>query len=258
MNMIPKTIHYCWFGRNPKPKLAENCIKSWRKHCRGYQIIEWNEDNYDLSKAPLYVRQAYEAKKWAFVTDYVRLQVVYENGGIYMDTDVELKKNLDFLLSHNAYFGFESDKYVNTGVGFGAVKGCPVIKQMMDDYMDVPFLLEDGSFDVTPCPVRNAAALIRHGLCQNGSMQTLDGDILILPQEYLSPIGSGPDSMGISENTVSIHWFSGSWCPEEEQKEREAYYHWMKRKTVLEFLSRTGKQLLGDRFYVKLRDLIKR
>ena len=88
--MIPKTIHYCWFSCNPKPKLAEKCIKSWKKHCPDYEIIEWNEDNFDLSTAPLYVRQAYEAKKWAFVTDYVRLKLVYDYGGIYMDTDVEL------------------------------------------------------------------------------------------------------------------------------------------------------------------------
>ena len=110
--MIPKIIHYCWFGRNPKPKLAEKCIKSWKKYCPEYEIIEWNEDNYDLSSAPLYVRQAYEAKRWAFVTDYIRLQVIYENGGIYLDTDVELRKSLDPLLVHQAYFGFEDEKNI--------------------------------------------------------------------------------------------------------------------------------------------------
>lgn len=107
---IPKVIHYCWFGHDPKPKLAEKCIKSWKKKCPDYKIIEWNEENFDISACPLYVRQAYEAKKWAFVTDYVRLKVVYEHGGIYLDTDVELKKNLDFLLNHKAYFGFEEGR----------------------------------------------------------------------------------------------------------------------------------------------------
>lgn len=105
--MIPKKIHYCWFGGAPKTKLGMKCIKSWKKHCPDYEIIEWNEDNFDFSEAPLYVRQAYEAKKWAFVTDYVRLKVVYDNGGIYMDTDVKLKKILDPLLTNSAYFGFE-------------------------------------------------------------------------------------------------------------------------------------------------------
>ena len=93
--MIPKIIHYCWFGRNPKPKLALKCIKSWKKYCPDYEIIEWNEDSFDIESAPLYVRQAYEAKKWAFVTDYVRLYAMTKFGGIYMDTDVEVIKPLD-------------------------------------------------------------------------------------------------------------------------------------------------------------------
>lgn len=137
--MIPKTIHYCWFGRNPKPALAQKCLQSWKKHCPDYTIMEWNEDNYDISSAPLYVRQAYGAKKWAFVTDYVRLHVVHDHGGIYMDTDVELKKNPDALLEHSAYFGFEDGQYVNTGLGFGAVPGHPILKEIMYDYIGIPF-----------------------------------------------------------------------------------------------------------------------
>ena len=148
---IPKIIHYCWFGGKPKPELAEKCIKSWKKHCPDYEIREWNEDNYDLAAAPLYVRQAYEAKKWAFVTDYVRLQVVYECGGIYLDTDVELKKNLDSLLGYSAYFGFEDGKWIATGLGFGAEQGTPILQELMDDYRDIPFLLEDGSEDAGYC-----------------------------------------------------------------------------------------------------------
>ena len=120
---IPKVIHYCWFGHNPKPEQALSCIASWKEKCPDYQIIEWNEDNYDISSAPLYVRQAYQEKKWAFVTDYVRLQVVFENGGIYLDTDVELKKSLNALLGYRAYFGFEDATYINTGLGFGAKQG---------------------------------------------------------------------------------------------------------------------------------------
>ena len=99
--MIPKKIHYCWFGRNPKPKLAQKCMQSWHKYCNDYEIVEWNEDSFDLEAAPLYVKQAYEAKKWAFVTDYVRLYALYYHGGIYMDTDVEVLKSFDpFLLTH--------------------------------------------------------------------------------------------------------------------------------------------------------------
>ena len=99
--MIPKTLHYCWFGRNPKPELAVKCIDSWKRFCPDYEIVEWNEDNFDIDACPLYVRQAYAAKKWAFVTDYVRLKLIYEHGGIYMDTDVELKKKPDVLLGRS-------------------------------------------------------------------------------------------------------------------------------------------------------------
>ena len=253
--MIPKKLHYCWFGGNPKPELAQICIKSWKKHCKGYEIIEWNEDNYDLSKAPLYVRQAYEAKKWAFVTDFVRLQVVYEHGGIYVDTDVELRKRPDSLLKHQAFFGFESPLYVATGVGFGAVKGSPIVKELMEDYEHIPFVLEDGSLDLTSCPVRNTEVFIRHGLQRDGAMQVLDGDVLILPQEYLSPIECGCDHIKYTKNTIAVHWFSGSWFMEED---RVGYYKWMKRKNLLEFLSRMGKRLLGEKFYPLIRDFIKK
>ena len=108
--MIPKTIHYVWFGRNPKPDLAVKCINSWKKYCPDYEIIEWNEDNFNLDEAPLYVRQAYEAKKWAFVSDYVRLWAMTEFGGIYMDTDVEVLKPLDRFLQNEAFSGFEDDE----------------------------------------------------------------------------------------------------------------------------------------------------
>ena len=255
--MIPKIIHYCWFGRNPKPLLAEKCIKSWKKYCRNYEIIEWNEDNYDLSQAPLYVRQAYDAKKWAFVTDYVRLQVVYEYGGIYVDTDVEFRKKPDALLSHQAYFGFESKEYVATGLGFGAVKGCPLVKELMDDYQNRSFVLEDDTYDLTPCPVINKDVFLRHGLRQDGSLQMLDGDVVILPQEYLSPINNGSEGIVCTENTVSIHWFSTSWGTEEEQRSREEYHNWMEKKRLFEFLSRTGRQILGERLYLKLKDIVK-
>lgn len=219
--MIPKTIHYCWFGHNPKPKLAEKCIRSWKKHCPDYEIIEWNEENFDLSKAPLYVRQAYEAKKWAFVTDYVRLQVVYENGGIYMDTDVELKKCLDPLLSRTAYFGFENGNLVNTGIGFGAEKGTFLLKELMKDYKDIPFVLEDGSLDLLPCPQRNLKVFLDRGLKLDDSMQVLAGDILILPSVYLCPIDSVMKIRTESPDTISIHWFDASWAENRAKKRRE-------------------------------------
>ena len=186
--MIPKTIHYCWFGRNPKPKLAEKCIKSWKKYCPDYKIIEWNEDNFDIASAPLYVRQAYEAKKWAFVTDYVRLDVVYNHGGIYLDTDVELLKNLDAFLTDKAYFGFEHE-YIATGLGFGAEKGAAILKELMQDYQSIPFVQQDGTQDMLPCTLRNTEVFLRHGLRQDGSEQLLDDGTHIYPMEFFCPDG---------------------------------------------------------------------
>ncbi len=209
--MIPKIIHYCWFGGNEKPKLFKKCNKSWKKYCPDYEIIEWNESNFDLSSCPLYVRQAYEAKKWAFVSDYVRLKVVYDNGGIYLDTDVELKKNIDFLLDHKAFFGFERGKYIATGLGFGAEKGIEILLEIMQDYEGTPFIKNDGSYDLTTCPARNTKIFLTHGLEQNNSMQILNGDVLILPTVYLCPIDYYSGKLTHSKNTVAIHWFTSSW-----------------------------------------------
>ena len=235
--MIPKTIHYCWFGYNPKTKIAEKCIKSWKKYCPDYQIIEWNEDNFDIQRSPLYVRQAYEAKKWAFVTDYVRLQVVYENGGIYMDTDVELRKKPDLLLDYSAYFGFEDGKYINTGLGFGAEKGNTMLQKLMDDYSDIAFLKEDGTMDTTPCPKRNTRVFLKHGLMQNNSRQILDGNILILPSTVLCPFDYQMNKTGNIKEAISIHWFSASWFSKEQKKAIKKE----KRAKRIEYIRMLGK-----------------
>ena len=127
---IPKKIHYCWFGRNPLPESAKKCIESWKKYCPAYEIIEWNEDNFDLTENR-YAREAYEQKKWAFVSDYARLKIVYEQGGIYMDVDVELIKPLDELTELDGYMGFEKEidgqMWIATGLGFGARAGHPIV-----------------------------------------------------------------------------------------------------------------------------------
>lgn len=260
--MIPKVIHYCWFGRNPKPKQMEKCIKSWKKHCPDYEIREWNEDNFDISTAPLYVRQAYEAKKWAFVTDYVRLQVVFENGGIYLDTDVELKKNLDFLLAHRAYFGFETNRNINTGLGFGAEKGTDILRELMDSYGEIPFVYPDGSFDLTPCPFRDTEVFLRHGLRQDDTLQLLDGDILILPSVCLCPISWETRIRRRSRETVSIHWYGASWHTKEERARAAAAARALRLQRMgLDFRPETIKghlkNLLGDRLYYGIKRIIK-
>lgn len=247
------------------PKLAHKCIKSWKKYCPDYEIIEWNEDNYDLSSAPLYVRQAYEAKKWAFVTDYVRLHVVYEHGGIYLDTDVELVKRLEPLLCHQAYFGFEDGMHIATGLGFGAIKGAPILQELMDDYQDIPFIKSEGSYDLRPCPRRNTEAFLRHGLRQDNSKQVLDGKILILPSVYLCPISYFTGERKRSLKTVSIHWFSASWQTEDQREKTKQMAKEMKRLRwrgkVSDYMhtpQRTALKLLGESRYGKLKKLFKK
>jgi len=237
--MIPKRIHYCWFGRNPKPKLAMKCIKSWKKYCPNYEIIEWNEDNFDIASAPLYVRQAYEAKKWAFVTDYVRLKVIYDNGGIYFDTDVQVINNIDRFLNFHAFFGFESNSYIATGLGFGAEKESSVLKRILEQYNDIPFILADGSIDTTPCPQRNTEIFKEIGLIQNGKTQFLDHSILILSSDYLCPLDCETRRISKTRNTVSIHWFDASWHTKKERmkylrmaKEKKRKEHKYKMKTA--------------------------
>ncbi|MBO4687406.1 MAG: glycosyl transferase [Clostridiales bacterium] len=210
--MIPKKIHYCWFGQK-KTKLAKKCIRSWKKYCPDYEIIEWNEETYDLSSAPLYVRQAMEAKKWAFVTDYIRYKVVYEQGGIYLDTDVELIRSIDVLRENKAYFGVQYNNRIASGLGFGAEQGLPILLELMEYYEKNPFILPDGTMNTVTCPQRETEVFESHGLIFDGSEQILDGGIHIYPSEYFCPRSWSVNPKRLSENTFSIHWFAGSWQP---------------------------------------------
>lgn len=141
--MIPKKIHYCWFGRKSLPIDVKRCIKSWKRYAIDYEIIEWNESNFDIN-CNLFVKTAYEAGAWAFVSDYARLKIIYDNGGIYFDTDVELLKSPDFLLKNQCYIGVQQDgKLCTTGLGFGAVKSSSVVEDMIKKYNNIVFSLED-------------------------------------------------------------------------------------------------------------------
>lgn len=263
--MIPKIIHYCWFGKGQKPKLAEKCIKSWKKYCPDYKIVEWNEDNIDISSMPLYVQQAYQAKKWAFVTDYVRLQIIYKNGGIYFDTDVELKKNLDFLLQYNAFFGFEDGIHINTGLGFGAVMGASVLAEMMQDYQNIPFIKEDGSFDQMPCPQRNTRVLVERGLRQNDERQILDENILILPSIYFCPISTLTGKRKYSFKTIAIHWFAASWLTIAGMDRNELFITRVKKRHkeqrrdwLIHIPNRMLRRIMGETLYENFKSRLKR
>lgn len=203
--MIEKKIHYCWFGRGKLPKKAKRCIASWKKYCSDYEIIEWNEDNFDINMNP-YTKMCYEQKKYAFLTDYVRLVVIEKHGGIYFDTDVEVIRSFDDLLDCNAFFGFENNEYIATGLGFGSEASNYVVRQMILEYEQ----LLDGKHDFIPCPKLNTDALLKLGLRQNGEKQNIFG-VNIYPIDYFNPLNNNTGVLNITENTYSIHRYSMSW-----------------------------------------------
>lgn len=206
--MIPKKIHYCWFGKNEKSKLTKRCIESWEKYCPDYQIIEWNEDNFDLHQHP-YLSWCYENKKWAFLSDFARLLIVNQNGGIYFDTDVELIRNPDMLLQYSAFFGFENKENIATGLGFGAEAKHEIVIAMINMYMDIK-QNADGSYPLIVCPALNTKALIPLGLLLNGKRQNVKG-AEILPIEFLNPYDDQTGVLRKTNNTISIHWYSKAW-----------------------------------------------
>ncbi|HAO07959.1 MAG TPA: glycosyl transferase [Chryseobacterium sp.] len=218
--MIPKIIHYCWFGKGEKSPLIKRCIDSWKKFCPEYQIIEWNETNFDIHSSK-YCKEAYENKMWAFVSDYARLKIIYENGGIYLDTDVELLRNLDFLLDDTFFCGFELNTAINTGIGFGAVINSKIAKKMLDEYGGISFVEESGRFNKTPCTFYNSNALIKEGAVLNNTFQTRE-DFTIYPTDFFSPKSYETGIVKRTSNTVSIHHFTSSW--EDDKSLRKKHY----------------------------------
>lgn len=207
--MIPKTIHYCWFGGNPLPEKDRKCIESWRKMCPDYKIIRWDETNYDVSKNE-YMKEAYEAKKWGFVPDFGRLDIIYNYGGIYLDTDVELVKNLDDLLECKAFMGFEDGVHVNPGLCIAAEPHHEAIKELLEIYKDRKFKLDDGVLDLTASPIMNTDMLIKMGLKSNNQKQVVNG-VTIFPTDYFCPKNFNTGELRVTENTYGIHWFNASW-----------------------------------------------
>lgn len=208
--MIPKVIHYCWFGGKPLPKEVEKYIKSWRLFCPDYKIIQWNESNFDINCHD-FVRDAYYAKSWAFVSDYARLKIIYENGGIYLDTDVELLKNLDFLLDNRCYFGIQQGEHLcNTGIGFGAEEGNPVILKMLSLYDEIKFDIERKNG--ISCPRLNNSVIKAMGYEYTDQPKVIL-NTLILPCRFFDPYSTGNSKNLLCEDTVSIHHYTASWLP---------------------------------------------
>lgn len=214
--MIPKVIHYCWFGGNPLTELAEKCIESWKKFCPDYEIVRWDETNFDVNQND-YCREAYESKKWAFVSDYARLKVLYEYGGIYMDTDVEVTKNLDLFLKHNAFSGFEDEKHIPTGI-MASEKDGIWMNLLLSYYDDRHFALEDGSYDLTTNVTSiTDMTMKKYPLLLNNQFQETDGVYTLYPSDFFCPKNHYSRELKLTENTHTIHHFDGSWFSDEDK-----------------------------------------
>ncbi len=206
---IPKIIHYCWFGGKDIPDKWKRYIAGWQEKCPDYEIKRWDESNYDITKN-LYMKQAYEAKRWGFVPDYARLDIVYNYGGIYLDTDVELLKPLDCLLGQSSFFGISPSLKVNAGCGFGATVNNSLIKEMRDYYDNVKFMESDGTINAVPCTEYQHAILHKHGFKLNGEMQLLK-NTTILPFDILGAYNHYFNTYSTSENTIAVHHSERTW-----------------------------------------------
>lgn len=217
--MIPKVIHYFWLGDNPLPEADKKNIETWKKYCPDYEIKLWNEKNYEIPDVP-YIQQAFAMKKWGHVPDYARLDILYRYGGIYFDTDVELVKPLDDLLTLHGFLGFESETKINIGQGAGCEAGNTVIKAIRDEYNNLSFLNEDGTCDLTPSPDINTVPLVELGLKQNNTFQVIN-DMTIFPTEYFCPKHILTGKITTTPNTYSIHHFAGSWFEPKKKKKMQ-------------------------------------
>ncbi len=234
--MIPKKIHYVWVGGKDKPKDIKKCMKTWGKHLKDYEIIEWNENNFDINSHP-FCKAAYEAKKWAYVSDYIRAYVIYNEGGIYLDTDVLILDNFDKFLSHRAFVGFENPKYPFTAV-FGAEKGHPLLKTILKYYDDLEkysFNFEDNN------TILVSDILINDFGCKIGNeYQELKDGIVVYPDNILC---------NPSKDSVSIHVFTGTWLEGKKPLARKvnkflklSINNKMKAKLFAKFITNRGKK----------------
>ena len=214
--MIPKIIHYCWFGRNPLPSSAKRCINSWKKYLPDYEIKEWNEDNFDVNSIP-YTRDAYAAKKYAFVSDYARFWVLYHYGGVYFDTDVEVIRPMDVFIAKGPFMGWEKPGSTGVysiapGLGLAANKEQPLYQEILHGFEHLNFYDENGERNNYSMIPLVTDLLTQKGLKKDGSMQVID-DVILYPSEYLCPMEYFTGKVTITDNTYAIHWYSMTWLP---------------------------------------------
>lgn len=216
--MIPKVIHYCWFGGNPLPASAKKCIASWRKYLPDYEIKEWNESNFDVNIIP-YTAEAYKAKKYAFVSDYARFWILYKYGGLYFDTDVEVIKNMDDIIAKGPFMGCENEAKagespmllgVNPGLGLGVEPGLELYGEILDIYKDKHYILPDGTYSRDNVVTITTKMLCNKGLENLAETQVVNG-LWIYPKEYFCPKDYRTKVINITKNTVSLHHYDESW-----------------------------------------------
>lgn len=260
---IPKEIHYCWLGGNPKPESVLKCIESWKKYCPDYEIREWNETNLEISSNE-YTSQAYEAKAWGFVPDYLRLWIVYNFGGIYLDTDVQVLKSFDDLLDCSAFIGFErgtNDKsgyYVNCGQGFGAEAGNIFLKRHMELYNDISFKLADGTYNRLASPHYTTAILEKEGLDRKRNVTQRLENVIVFSDDYFCPKSFSTGLIKKSKNTHSIHQFDGSWFSEDEQLLRKQWEKDARIDYIKHIPHRFLRKCVGNEVYAALKRLFHR
>ena len=243
--MIPKIIHYCWFGGNPKSELILRCIDSWKEFLPDYEIREWNEENFDIS-CNTYVKQAYEAKKWAFVSDYARLYALYNYGGIYLDTDILLLKSLDNFLYDEAFTGLEARDSTATGV-MGCESKNLFIKEFLDMYSQLQFIREDGSYDMTTNTARISKYLHEKGLVLNGKKQIVGG-LKIYNQIIFYPNTIGTIFKRYPKRSYTVHLDDQSWKNQEDKRDMSS----IKGRTR-KFLVGILRNLIGTQGVTKLK-----
>ncbi len=253
--MIPKVIHYCWFGGNPKPKSVIKCINSWKKFCPDYIIKEWTEEDLDISMN-VYAKEAYESNAWSFVSDYMHLWIIYNYGGIYLDTDVQIVRKFDKLLAFKAFAGMEDLKRVNFGLGFGAEPKNEIIKQHMDLYDKLHFINSDGTLNRLPSPNHTTNIMVKNGF-QPGKNEIQNvGDFVVFPPEYFCPKDFVTGITNVTKNTYSIHQFDGSWCTDEELAYKNNRWKEAKKDYIRHFPNRVAMRILGEVNYKKLKRLL--
>ncbi len=258
--MIPKKIHYCWVGNSPIPENNLKCIESWKKFCPDYEIIRWDESNYDFFKNK-YMAQAYNEKKWGFVPDYARLDIIYQHGGIYLDTDVEIVKNLDELLKYDAFFGFDKANHIALGLGFGAVPKNCLMKELMESYDDLKFKYSDGSLNLVPSPVLNTKTIEDLNLFDFDGTLQIKNNIAVFPWQYFDPFEGGKEGkLHKNDNTFTIHWYDASWMDEKQKKYVEIMlkYHKIFGKKLGDIIFWPHSMIFTYGFFGSIKHIVKK